>query len=76
MPSMSGLMTLAVDGRVCMNITDLHTLQSGLALSVRSIVMMGTYVTATSLIASLGATTLAASEILRQVQSCSHSPLY
>lgn len=45
----------------------LLSVQSGLALSGRSIVMMGTYVTATSLIAGLGATTLAASEILRQV---------
>lgn len=45
----------------------IDSLQSGLALSMRSIVMMGTYVTATSLIAGLGATTLAASEILRQV---------
>ena len=43
-------------------------LQSGLALSMRSVIVMGTYVFATSLISSLGATTLAASEIMRQVQ--------
>ncbi len=37
--------------------------------------MMGTYVFATSIISSLGATTLAASEIMRQVHPASLSPL-
>jgi len=53
------------------NLKDSHHITalrlSGLALSMRSVVIMGTYVFATSLISSLGAVTMAASEIMRQV---------
>lgn len=45
----------------------LFALQSGLFLSLRSVILMGTYVFATSIIAGIGAATLAASEIVRQV---------
>lgn len=46
----------------------MFALQSGLALSLRSVIVMGTYVFATSMVASLGSVTLAASEIMRQAR--------